>query len=68
MLREAGLIKGGSLDNAVVIGPEGVLNEEGLRFEDEPVRHKMVDLMGYMALLGMGVVTPTCLAVSWASL
>jgi UDP-3-O-[3-hydroxymyristoyl] N-acetylglucosamine deacetylase/3-hydroxyacyl-[acyl-carrier-protein] dehydratase len=55
MLRDAGLIKGGSLDNAVLIGPEGVLNEEGLRFEDEPVRHKMVDLMGDIALLGVGI-------------
>jgi len=55
MLRDAGLIKGGSLDNAVVIGPDGVLNEGGLRFEDEPVRHKMVDLLGDMALLGLGI-------------
>jgi UDP-3-O-[3-hydroxymyristoyl] N-acetylglucosamine deacetylase/3-hydroxyacyl-[acyl-carrier-protein] dehydratase len=52
MLREAGLIKGGTLENAVVIGPNGVINPEGLRFEDEPVRHKILDLLGDLALLG----------------
>jgi len=51
-LRRAGLARGGSLDNAVVIGPEGVLNPEGLRFGDEPVRHKVLDLVGDFALLG----------------
>ena len=51
-LREAGLIKGGSLDNAVVIGEKGVLNNEPLRFEDEFVRHKVLDLLGDLSLLG----------------
>lgn len=46
-----GLIKGGSLDNAVVIGEERILNE-GLRYEDEFVRHKILDLIGDLALLG----------------
>lgn len=55
MLRANGLAKGGSLDNAVVIGDEGVLNEDGLRFNDEFVRHKVLDLIGDIALLGYPV-------------
>jgi UDP-3-O-[3-hydroxymyristoyl] N-acetylglucosamine deacetylase len=51
-LRAAGLIKGGSLQNAVVIGEHGVINEEGFRYPDELVRHKVLDLMGDLALLG----------------
>jgi UDP-3-O-[3-hydroxymyristoyl] N-acetylglucosamine deacetylase/3-hydroxyacyl-[acyl-carrier-protein] dehydratase len=51
MLQEQGLIKGGSLDSAVVIGDESILNDE-LRFPDEFVRHKMLDLLGDMYLLG----------------
>lgn len=50
--RAAGLIKGGSLENAVVFADDGtVLNPEGLRFADEPVRHKVLDALGdfYMA-------------------
>jgi len=50
-LKAAGLIKGGSLENAVVIGDEGVLNEE-LRFSDEFARHKLLDLLGDLVLLG----------------
>ncbi len=50
-LRERGLAKGGSLDNAVVIGQAGVLNPS-LRFADEFVRHKMLDLTGDLSLLG----------------
>jgi UDP-3-O-[3-hydroxymyristoyl] N-acetylglucosamine deacetylase len=50
-MRSKGLALGGSLDNAVVFGPEGPLNEV-LRFEDEAVRHKMLDLVGDLALLG----------------
>lgn len=51
MMRDRGLIKGGSLDNAVVIGDNGVINEEPLRMENEPVWHKMLDCLGdfYMA-------------------
>jgi UDP-3-O-[3-hydroxymyristoyl] N-acetylglucosamine deacetylase len=45
------LAKGGSLANAVVVGEEGPLNPEGLRFPDEYVRHKMLDLIGDLALL-----------------
>lgn len=51
MLQEQGLIKGGSLESAVVIGDESILNDEW-RFPDEPVRHKMLDLLGDMYLLG----------------
>lgn len=51
-LRKAGLIRGGSLDNAVVIGPDRVLNREGLRYADEFVRHKMLDALGDLYLAG----------------
>lgn len=51
-LRERGLIKGGSLECAVVIGENGIVNPEGLRFPDEFARHKIADLMGDLALLG----------------
>lgn len=50
-MRAMGLALGGSLDNAVVYGPDGPLNER-LRYEDEAVRHKMLDLVGDLALLG----------------
>jgi UDP-3-O-[3-hydroxymyristoyl] N-acetylglucosamine deacetylase len=52
MLRKSGLIKGGSLENAVVLTRDGVLNPEGLRFPDEFCRHKVLDLIGDLALLG----------------
>ncbi|HIJ65583.1 MAG TPA: bifunctional UDP-3-O-[3-hydroxymyristoyl] N-acetylglucosamine deacetylase/3-hydroxyacyl-ACP dehydratase [Candidatus Hydrogenedentes bacterium] len=51
MLQEQGLIKGGSLESAVVIGDEAILNDD-LRYPDEPVRHKVLDLLGDMFLLG----------------
>jgi UDP-3-O-[3-hydroxymyristoyl] N-acetylglucosamine deacetylase len=51
-LRDRGLALGGSLDNAVVIGKAGVLNPP-LRFADEFVRHKMLDLTGDLSLLGL---------------
>ncbi len=51
-MRAAGLALGGSLENAVVLGPAGVLNPGGLRGLDEPLRHKMLDLLGDLALLG----------------
>jgi UDP-3-O-[3-hydroxymyristoyl] N-acetylglucosamine deacetylase len=51
MLRKSGLALGGSLENAVVIGETGVLNNK-LRFEDEFVRHKILDAVGDLALLG----------------
>ncbi len=51
-LRRSGMIKGGSLNNAVVFDGGSVLNEDGLRFPDEPVRHKLLDLLGDLSLLG----------------
>ncbi|MEE2750747.1 MAG: UDP-3-O-acyl-N-acetylglucosamine deacetylase [Myxococcota bacterium] len=51
-LRRQGLILGGSLDNAVVYDAEGLLNTEGLRAPDEIVRHKTLDIIGDLSLLG----------------
>jgi UDP-3-O-[3-hydroxymyristoyl] N-acetylglucosamine deacetylase len=51
-LKANGLARGGSLDNAVVIGEKEVLNPEGLRFQDEFVRHKILDAIGDFSLLG----------------
>jgi UDP-3-O-[3-hydroxymyristoyl] N-acetylglucosamine deacetylase/3-hydroxyacyl-[acyl-carrier-protein] dehydratase len=51
-LRQAGWIKGGRLENAVVVGATGILNPEPLRFPDEFVRHKILDLLGDLFLLG----------------
>lgn len=55
-LRQAGLGKGGSLDNAVVIAEDGVANPGGLRYPDEFVRHKILDIIGDFALAGGWVV------------
>ena len=52
MLREKGLALGGSLENAVVLDENGVMNPEGLRFRNEFVRHKILDFIGDMALIG----------------
>lgn len=52
-LRRANLIRGGSLENAIVLSPEGMLNEGPLRYPDEFVRHKILDIVGDLALLGM---------------
>ncbi len=54
-LRRANLIRGGSLDNAIVLTKHGMLNETGLRFTDEFVRHKILDIVGDLALLGMTI-------------
>lgn len=51
-LRKMGLARGGSLDNAVVVSGDRVMNEEGLRFEDEFVRHKVLDCIGDLYLAG----------------
>ncbi|HAT51037.1 MAG: UDP-3-O-acyl-N-acetylglucosamine deacetylase [Nitrospirae bacterium] len=51
-LRASGLAKGGSLDNAIVIGDFRILNEGGLRYEKEFVRHKIIDAIGDLYLLG----------------
>ena len=55
-LRSNGLALGGSLDNAVVVGKNKILNKEGLRFEDEFVRHKILDSIGDLYLAG----SPIC--------
>ncbi len=55
MMRRANLALGGSLDNAIVLTPDGMLNETPLRFNDEFVRHKILDIIGDVALLGMPV-------------
>jgi UDP-3-O-[3-hydroxymyristoyl] N-acetylglucosamine deacetylase len=52
MLRQSGLVKGGSLENAVVLTRDGVMNPQGLRFPDEFCRHKILDVIGDLALLG----------------
>jgi len=51
-LRDAGLIMGGALDNAVVLDEYRVLNSDGLRFADEFIRHKLLDAVGDLYLLG----------------
>jgi UDP-3-O-[3-hydroxymyristoyl] N-acetylglucosamine deacetylase len=55
-LLEKGIIKGGTLANGVVINGSEILNPEGLRFQDEMVRHKMLDLIGDLSLMGIRVV------------
>ena len=52
-LRSKGLALGGSLENAVVLDEKKILNPEGLRFSDEFVRHKILDAIGDMSLIGM---------------
>jgi UDP-3-O-[3-hydroxymyristoyl] N-acetylglucosamine deacetylase len=52
MLKAAGLARGGSLENAIVVDDERILNPEGLRFQDEFVRHKILDAIGDLSLLG----------------
>lgn len=56
MLRERQLALGGSLDNAVVLDDYRVLNEDGLRYEDEFVRHKILDVIGDLYLLGHSLI------------
>lgn len=55
MLKKMGLAKGASLENAIVIGNDKVLNKDGLRYKDEFVRHKMLDLIGDFYLAGMPI-------------
>ena len=52
-LKQNGFARGGSLENAVVLDREKILNPEGLRYENEFVRHKVLDCMGDLSLLGM---------------
>jgi UDP-3-O-[3-hydroxymyristoyl] N-acetylglucosamine deacetylase len=55
-LRKMGLARGGSLDNAIVVDTNGVMNPEGLRFADEFIRHKLLDAVGDMYLAGAPVI------------
>lgn len=55
VLIRKGLIKGGSLENAIIIRDDAILTTEPLRFQDEFVRHKILDLVGDMTLLGRPV-------------
>ena len=50
---DRGLIKGGSLDNAVVVKEDAVISKGGLYFRDEMVRHKVLDMIGDLSLIGM---------------
>jgi UDP-3-O-[3-hydroxymyristoyl] N-acetylglucosamine deacetylase len=52
-LRKANLIRGGSLYNAIVLSKDGMLNDTELRFKDEFVRHKILDIIGDLALVGV---------------
>jgi UDP-3-O-[3-hydroxymyristoyl] N-acetylglucosamine deacetylase len=56
LLRERNLALGGSLDNAVVVDDYRVLNEDGLRYEDEFVKHKILDAIGDLYLLGFSLI------------
>ena len=56
LLREKNLILGGSLDNAVVVDEYRILNEDGLRYEDECVKHKILDAIGDLYLLGHSLI------------
>lgn len=55
-LRAAGLGLGGSLDNAVVVNDDQILNEDGLRYDSEFVRHKILDAIGDLALAGYPII------------
>ena len=54
-LKANGFAKGGSLENAIILGSDGILNASGLRFKDEFVRHKMLDLIGDFSLIGFPI-------------
>jgi UDP-3-O-[3-hydroxymyristoyl] N-acetylglucosamine deacetylase len=54
-LKANGFARGGSFENAIILGENGVLNSSGLRFKDEFVRHKILDLIGDFSLLGFPI-------------
>jgi len=56
MMRSRNLALGGSLDNAIVVGDEHILNEDGLRLGDEFVKHKILDAIGDLYLLGHSLI------------
>ena len=55
-MRAAGLARGGSLDNAIVMDEYRVLNSDGLRYDDEFVKHKILDAIGDLYLIGKPLV------------
>ena len=55
-LRSRGLARGGSVDNAIVVDEYRILNQDGLRYEDEFVRHKVLDAIGDLYLLGNSLI------------
>lgn len=55
-MRSVGLARGGSLDNAIVVDEAQVVNEDGLRYEDEFVKHKILDAIGDLYQLGYGLI------------
>jgi UDP-3-O-[3-hydroxymyristoyl] N-acetylglucosamine deacetylase len=55
-LRSRGLARGGSVDNAIVVDDKQILNKDGLRYEDEFVRHKLLDAIGDLYLLGHSLI------------
>ncbi len=54
-LKANGFAQGGSFDNAIILGDKGILNSTALRFKDEFVRHKILDLIGDLSLLGLPI-------------
>jgi UDP-3-O-[3-hydroxymyristoyl] N-acetylglucosamine deacetylase len=56
MMRKRNLALGGSVDNAIVVGDSHILNEDGLRYGDEFVKHKILDAIGDLYLLGCSVI------------
>jgi len=52
MMRELGLARGGSMDNAIVLDEYRILNNDGLRYDDEFVKHKMLDAIGDLYVIG----------------
>jgi UDP-3-O-[3-hydroxymyristoyl] N-acetylglucosamine deacetylase len=56
MLRNMNLVLGGSMDNAIVLDDYRILNEDGLRYEDEFVKHKVLDAIGDLYLLGHSLI------------
>lgn len=55
-MRANGLARGGSLDNAVVVSADGVMNEGGMRYDNECARHKVLDAVGDLSLAGMPII------------
>ena len=55
-LRSNGLARGGSLDNAIVLDEYKIINDEGLRYSDEFVRHKILDAIGDLYMIGMPII------------